>query len=116
MYEWSRVIFAKKSKFHDAGGPHTVVSPFVSLLTPSLFDCERTFFWCIVHDNLGMKILYEVKLKLQNMHDLQSTYLYLGLWRRPNVQVDIGRNRIFHDDLYPAADNALGANDDLAPG
>ena len=27
MYEWSRVIFAKKSKFHDAGGPDTVVSP-----------------------------------------------------------------------------------------
>ena len=30
MYEWSRVIFAKKSKFHDAGGPDTVVSPSVS--------------------------------------------------------------------------------------
>ena len=29
MYEWSRVIFAKKSKFHDAGGPDTVVSPSV---------------------------------------------------------------------------------------
>ena len=29
MYEWSRVIFAKKSKFHDAGGPDTVVSPFM---------------------------------------------------------------------------------------
>ena len=27
MYEWSRVIFAKKSKFHDEGGPDTVVSP-----------------------------------------------------------------------------------------
>ena len=27
MYEWSRVIFAKKSKFHVAGGPDTVVSP-----------------------------------------------------------------------------------------
>ena len=27
MYEWSRVIFFKKSKFHDAGGPDTVVSP-----------------------------------------------------------------------------------------
>ena len=27
MYEWSRVIFAKKSKFHGAGGPDTVVSP-----------------------------------------------------------------------------------------
>ena len=31
-YEWSRVIFAKKSKFHDAGGPDTVVSPFDGLL------------------------------------------------------------------------------------
>ena len=28
MYEWSRVIFAKKSKFHDEGGPDTVVSPY----------------------------------------------------------------------------------------
>ena len=28
MYEWSRVIFAKKSKFHNAGGPDTVVSPY----------------------------------------------------------------------------------------
>ena len=32
MYEWSRVIFAKKSKFHDAGGPDTVVSPNHQLL------------------------------------------------------------------------------------
>ena len=30
MYEWSRVIFAKKSKFHDAGGPDTVVLPKLS--------------------------------------------------------------------------------------
>ena len=29
MYEWSRVIFAKKSKFHDEGGPDTVVSPYI---------------------------------------------------------------------------------------
>ena len=27
MYKWSWVIFEKKSKFHDAGGPDTVVSP-----------------------------------------------------------------------------------------
>ena len=27
MYKWSWVIFVKKSKFHDAGGPDTVVSP-----------------------------------------------------------------------------------------
>ena len=33
MYEWSRVIFAKISKFHDAGGPDTVVSPSVALKT-----------------------------------------------------------------------------------
>ena len=30
MYEWSRVIFAKKSKFHDAGGPDTVVLPITA--------------------------------------------------------------------------------------
>ena len=35
MYEWSRVIFAKKSKFHDAGGPDTVVSPNITLVTQS---------------------------------------------------------------------------------
>ena len=29
MYEWSWEIFAKKTKFHDAGGPTTVVSPLV---------------------------------------------------------------------------------------
>ena len=29
MYEWSWGIFAKKTKFHDAGGPGTVVSPTV---------------------------------------------------------------------------------------
>ena len=28
MYKWSGGIFAKKTKFHDAGGPGTVVSPF----------------------------------------------------------------------------------------
>ena len=28
MNEWSRVIFVKKSKFLDAGGPDTVVSPY----------------------------------------------------------------------------------------
>ena len=27
MYEWSGGIFAKKTKFHDAGGPGTMVSP-----------------------------------------------------------------------------------------
>ena len=27
MYEWFWVIFAKNTKFHDAGGPGTVVSP-----------------------------------------------------------------------------------------
>ena len=31
MYEWSWGIFAKKTKFHDAGGPGTVVSPIVKL-------------------------------------------------------------------------------------
>ena len=35
MYEWSWGIFAKKTKFHDAGGPGTVVSPLI--LTFSLF-------------------------------------------------------------------------------
>ena len=35
MYEWSRVIFAKKSKFHDAGGPDTVVSPNMATGPPS---------------------------------------------------------------------------------
>ena len=29
MYKWSGGIFAKKTKFHDAGGPGTVVSPTV---------------------------------------------------------------------------------------
>ena len=28
MYKWSGGIFAKKTKFHDAGGPGTVVSPY----------------------------------------------------------------------------------------
>ena len=38
MYKWSWVIFAKKSKFHDAGGPDTVVSPItrVNLLIVNL--------------------------------------------------------------------------------
>ena len=31
MYKWSWVIFAKKSKFDDAGGPDTVVSPIYDL-------------------------------------------------------------------------------------
>ena len=36
MYEWSRVIFAKKSKFHNAGGPDTVVSPLINSFWPLL--------------------------------------------------------------------------------
>ena len=31
MYEWSGGIFAKKTKFHDAGGPGTMVSPYDSI-------------------------------------------------------------------------------------
>ena len=31
MYKWSGVIFAKKSKFHDEGGPDTVVSPYTNM-------------------------------------------------------------------------------------
>ena len=33
MYKWSWVIFVKKSKFHDVGGPDTVVSPTVQYST-----------------------------------------------------------------------------------
>ena len=32
MYEWSGGIFAKKTKFHNAGGPGTVVSPSMQML------------------------------------------------------------------------------------
>ena len=32
MYEWSGGIFAKKTKFHDAGGPGTVVSPMNNIV------------------------------------------------------------------------------------
>ena len=31
MYKWFGVIFVTKSKFHDAGGPDTVVSPYICL-------------------------------------------------------------------------------------
>ena len=31
MYEWSGGIFAKKTKFQNAGGPGTMVSPNVQL-------------------------------------------------------------------------------------
>ena len=37
MYEWSRVIFAKKSKFHGAGGPDTVLSPTMKLQAQCIF-------------------------------------------------------------------------------
>ena len=43
MYEWSWVIFAKKTKFHDAGGPDTVVSPIILWhLTNSKQHREKT--------------------------------------------------------------------------
>ena len=35
MYEWSWVIFVKKSKFHGAGGPDTEVSPKTSAVGQS---------------------------------------------------------------------------------
>ena len=41
MYEWSRVIFAKKSKFHNAGGPDTVVSPRASYNSYILWCSSR---------------------------------------------------------------------------
>ena len=47
MYKWSSVIFAKKSKFHDAGGPDTVVSPNV---------CSRF----VIHHYAGM-VTYDVE-------------------------------------------------------
>ena len=53
---------------------------------------------------------------MKDAKDAWNTYLHSSFWWRPNVQVDIGGNRILHNDLYPAADNALGADDDLAPG
>ena len=40
MYEWSRGIFAKKSKLHDAGGPDTVVSPCVGINSTNLARCD----------------------------------------------------------------------------
>ena len=33
MYKWSGGIFAKKTKFHDAGGPGTAVSPICALFS-----------------------------------------------------------------------------------
>ena len=41
MYKWSLLIFAKKSKFHDAGGPDTVVLPLVSKLVSQLRKCNK---------------------------------------------------------------------------
>ena len=32
MYEWSWGIFAKKTKFHGAGGPGTMVSPTMGII------------------------------------------------------------------------------------
>ena len=56
MYKWSGGIFAKKTKFHDAGGPGTVVSPNVqSFLMNSASEREnnidrshvscQTYYW-----------------------------------------------------------------------
>ena len=39
MYEWSGGIFAKKTKFHDAGGPGTVVSPSTTQIFNGRFLC-----------------------------------------------------------------------------
>ena len=43
MYKWSWVIFAKKSKFHDAGGPDTVVLPNL----PRTFDSGHLSIACM---------------------------------------------------------------------
>ena len=42
MFEWSWVIFAKKSKFHDAGGPDTMVSPTIRP------HCHYDVYLCIL--------------------------------------------------------------------
>ena len=42
MYEWSRVIFAKKSKFHDAGGPDTMVLPFKFYFLKGIIQFQRS--------------------------------------------------------------------------
>ena len=36
-YKWSGGIFAKKTKFHDAGGPGTVVSPINGFVNINVF-------------------------------------------------------------------------------
>ena len=56
MYKWSGGIFAKKTKFHDAGGPGTVVSPFA-------FDgCCLDFFMAMAMSpfSLHHKTFYEL--------------------------------------------------------
>ena len=50
MYEWSGGIFAKKTKFHDAGGPGTMVSPTCKLyltMFTSFYTCSLRFSWQI---------------------------------------------------------------------
>ena len=47
------MIFAKKSKFHDAGGPDTVVSPFIHDTSPLSSYVKKTGEKKIlIHDNL----------------------------------------------------------------
>ena len=45
MYKWSWVIFAKKSKFHDAGGPDTVVSPSGNLCLNNCLAQYLNSYW-----------------------------------------------------------------------
>ena len=57
MYKWSGGIFAKKTKFHDAGGPGTVVSPILKYTLYIQFSngggaIDRKYKWMI--DELGM--------------------------------------------------------------
>ena len=47
MSEWSWGIFAKKTKFHDAGGPGTVVSPFIRYLAGHWHWTADTWRWDI---------------------------------------------------------------------
>ena len=44
MSEWSLGILAKKTKFHDAGGPGTVVLPRTLLDLQDTFNYKLQFF------------------------------------------------------------------------
>ena len=83
------VIFAKKSKFHDAGGPDTVVSPCIVRYAYSAEELEQVTLWDVANTDHAVSTLHTLAAGDQ-------PFFYVMGFHKVTRGVTIGTYRVSH--------------------